>query len=169
MMPMNSFVAIDVETANGKPTSICAVGAVKVIDGLIVDSYYHLVRPYPNYYYRYFTESIHGIGRHDTDHEPTFAGIWPDLSDFIGDLPLVAHNSNFDRSCLRATAKMYGIAFPDNPFHCTLMRARGMFPRQLCPSFSLPNLAEFLGIPMDNHHNALADATACAKIAMAIL
>ena len=45
---MNNFVAIDVETANHLPTSICAIGAVKVIDQRIVDRYYHLVKPEPN-------------------------------------------------------------------------------------------------------------------------
>ncbi len=166
---METFVAIDVETANGKRTSICAVGAVKVIDGVITDRFYRLVRPLPNYYYSYFTREIHGIGPDDTAHAPTFAGIWPELHDFIGNLPLVAHNKAFDQTCLRQTAKAYGIEFPDLPFLCTLVKARSTFPRQLCPSFSLPYLAEFLGIPFDNHHNALADAEACAKIAMTIL
>lgn len=166
---MNNFVAIDVETANGERTSICAVGAVKVIDGVIVESFYRLVRPYPNYYIRRFTEEIHGIGRADTDSAPTFAGIWPELKEFIGELPLVAHNKAFDQNVLRATARVYGIEFPDNEFLCTLQKARRTFPRQLCPSFSLPFLADFLGIPFDNHHNALADAEAAAKIALAIL
>ena len=166
---MDNFVAIDVETANGERTSICAVGAVKVIDGAITDTFYRLVRPLPNYYFSKFTNEIHGISRVDTDHEPTFAGVWPSLSRFIGELPLVAHNKPFDQGCLRAAAKAYGIEFPDNPFFCTLQKARATFPRRLCPSFSLPYLAEFLGIPFDNHHNALADAEACAKIAMTIL
>lgn len=166
---MDDFVAIDVETANGHRTSICAVGAVKVTGGIITDTFYRLVRPLPNFYYRYFTEEIHGIGASDTDHEPTFAGIWPELKEFIGSLPLVAHNMVFDRGCLRAAARAYGIEFPDNEFLCTLQTARRTFPRQLCPSFSLPSLANFLGIPFDNHHNALADAEACAKIAMTIL
>ena len=69
---MDNFVAIDVETANAEPTSICAVGAVKVMDGSIVDRFYTLVRPYPNYYFRHFTENIHGIGRSDTDTQSTF-------------------------------------------------------------------------------------------------
>ena len=46
---MDNFVAIDVETANGEPTSICAIGAVKVTDGVITDRFYELVRPTPNY------------------------------------------------------------------------------------------------------------------------
>lgn len=166
---MDNFVAIDVETANGKATSICAIGAVKVIDGAIADTFYRLVRPYPNYYYSRFTDEIHGISREDTDSEPTFAGVWPELKTFIGNLPLVAHNKAFDQRCLNAASKAFGIEFPDNPFFCTLLKARQSFPRQLCPSFSLPFLADFLGIPFYNHHNALADAEACAKIAMTIL
>lgn len=166
---MENFVAIDVETANGKPTSICAVGTVKVLNGAISDTFYRLVRPVPNYYYSYFTDEIHGIGRKDTDSQPTFNEILPELQDFIGDLPLVAHNKAFDQRCLKAAAREYGLEFPDNEFHCTLIRARRTFPRQLCPSFSLPFLADFLGIPFNNHHNALADAEACAKIAMTIL
>lgn len=166
---IENFVAIDVETANGKPTSICAVGAIKVVGGAICDSFYRLVRPYPNYYYGFFTEEIHGIGRADTDNQSTFDRMWPELRDFIGDLPLVAHNKAFDQSCLKATARHYGIEFPDNEFLCTLQKARRTFSRQICPSFSLPHLADFLGIPFDNHHNALADAEAAAKIALAIL
>lgn len=166
---MDNFVAVDVETANGEKSSICAVGAVKVVDGIIKDTFYRLVRPYPNYYYSHFTDNIHGIGRTDTDHQPTFGGIWNEFREFIGELPLVAHNKAFDQSCLRAAAKVYGIDFPPNDFFCTLQKARRSFPRQLCSSYSLPCLADFLGIPFDNHHNALADAEACAKIAIAIL
>ena len=53
---MDNFVAIDVETANYQPTSICSIGAVKVKGGVIVDSFYTLVQPEPNYYIRRFTQ-----------------------------------------------------------------------------------------------------------------
>jgi len=166
---MNRFVAIDVETANANSSSICAVGAIKVDNGVITDKFYRLVRPYPNYYLQRFTDEIHGISRADTDQSPTFAGIWPELSRFIAGYPLVAHNMRFDKECLHATAKVYGINFPDTDFYCTLQAARKKIPRQLCSSFSLPHLADFLGIPFNNHHCAYADAEACAKIAIAIL
>lgn len=166
---MDNFVAIDVETANGEPTSICAVGAVKVIGGAIADTFYTLVRPTPNYYFRRFTEEIHGISRTDTDPAPRFFEVWPQLHEFIGKLPLVAHNSPFDSSCLRATARHYGIQWPDNPFLCTLAASRRLIPRALISSHSLPYVAQFLGIPFTDHHNALADAEACAKIAMTLL
>lgn len=166
---MNSFIAIDVETANGNRTSICSVGAVKVEKGIITDRFYRLIRPYPNYYYRYFSEEIHGISRDDTDYEPTFGELWPDLKKFIGNLPLVAHNKAFDENVLKATARYYGVDWPGNPFYCTLIAARKLIPRRLCSSFSLPYLADFLGIPFDGHHNALCDAECCAKIALTLL
>ena len=39
---MDNFIAIDVETANNQPSSICAIGAVKVVDGVIADRFYQL-------------------------------------------------------------------------------------------------------------------------------
>ena len=58
---MKDFVAIDFETANGKRSSICSVGAVVVKNGEIVDSFYSLVKPTPNYY-AWFCQEVHGLG-----------------------------------------------------------------------------------------------------------
>lgn len=166
---MDNFVAIDVETANNHPTSICAIGAVKVVDGYIVDKFYELVKPEPEYYFRHFTEKVHGIGMKDTENADTFDRVWLRLEKFIGTLPLVAHNKAFDETCLKAACRCYRIDWPDYDFYCTLTTARRTIPRHITKSFSLPNLCNALAIPFYNHHNALADAEGCAKIAMIIL
>lgn len=166
---MDNFVAIDVETANNEPSSICAIGAVKVIDGYIVDRFYELVKPEPEYYLRHFTENIHGIGPADTENARCFAHVWEDLGPFIGNLPLVAHNKAFDERCIRAAFRTYSMDYPDYKFYCTLQKARQVIPRTLLSSYSLPYLCEFLAIPFYNHHDALADAEAAAKVAMIIL
>lgn len=166
---MDNFVAIDVETANGSPTSVCSIGAVKVVDGAVADTFYELVRPTPNYYYRRFTEEIHGLSRRDTDSARTFPEVWTDLERFIGTLPLVAHNKQFDEGCIRACFRHYDMFYPEYPFYCTLQKARTTIPRAICRSFSLPSLASFLGIPFKDHHNALQDALACARIAQTLL
>lgn len=165
---MTDFVAIDFETANTNLTSICAVGCVKVENGVITDRFYSLVQPEPNYFIRRFTD-IHGITDKDVEGAPTFDALWPKLKEFIGELPLVAHNAPFDGGCLRSTLKHYGISRPDNPFFCTLDKARRTIPRTLCASFALPSLASFLGIPFKDHHYALSDAEICAKIAQTLL
>ena len=166
---MENFVAIDVETANNHPESICAIGAVKVTCGAITDRFYELVKPEPEYYFRHFTEKIHGISRQMTENSPTFDVVWKHLCPMIGNPPLVAHNKAFDEKCIKTAHRVYRMDYPDYTFLCTLLTARRKIPRTICPSFSLPCLCDFLGIPFYNHHNALADAEACAKIAMVLL
>lgn len=167
---MDSFVAIDVETANNEPTSVCSIGAVRVERGVITGRFHEYVKPEPNYYFRHFTENVHGISRAQTDSARSFAAVWRDVADFIGDLPLVAHNKSFDERCIRACHRAYSMDYPDYPFYCTLQTAKRTFKREIVGgSYSLPVLCQFLAIPFSNHHDALADAEACAKIAMTIL
>lgn len=171
---MDNFIAIDVETANNHPSSICAIGAVKVENGIIADQYYSLVKPEPEFYFRYFSEQIHGIFRKDTEDADTYDTVWRDMCrhfhiDNPDKIVFVAHNKAFDEKCLRAAHRTYGMTWGDNPFFCTLCGARRSIPRGMIGSYSLPVVCDFLGIPFNNHHNALADAMACAKIAMAIL
>ena len=47
---MKNFAAIDFETANQQRTSVCSAGIVIVRDGEIVDSYYSLIKPEPEYF-----------------------------------------------------------------------------------------------------------------------
>ena len=63
---MKNFAAIDFETANQQRTSICSVGIVIVRNGEIVDSYYSLIKPEPEYY-SYWNTRVHGltIGHHE--------------------------------------------------------------------------------------------------------
>ena len=77
---MKDFVAIDFETANNERTSVCAVGIVVVRDGEIVDSYYSLIHPEPNYYV--FTY-IHGITQSDTESAPLFPEVWKQIEPLI--------------------------------------------------------------------------------------
>lgn len=98
---MQDFVAIDFETANGRRSSVCAVGIVVVRGGEIVDKYYSLIKPSPNYY-TYWTTQVHGLTREDTDDKPQFPEVWAQIRDRISGLPLVAHNRLFDESCLKA-------------------------------------------------------------------
>ena len=53
---MRDFAAIDFETANNERTSVCSVGVVIVRDGEIVDSFYSLIQPEPNYYNYWCTQ-----------------------------------------------------------------------------------------------------------------
>lgn len=164
---MDDFIAIDVETANPEPSSICAIGAVKVTGGLIVDSRHSLIKPEPDWYSRTCT-AVHGLSDADTWNAPAFGTVWKNWSDWLDGLPMVAHNAPFDRRCIAAACRVYRLE-PPGPFRCTLSAARRSIPRNLCASKSLPALCDFFGIPFNQHHNALADAEACAKLAVILL
>lgn len=71
---MNSFVAIDFETANQHRSSVCSVGLVFVEENQIIDSFYKLIKPNPNFYCSWATE-IHGINFWDTAKEFEFPQI----------------------------------------------------------------------------------------------
>ena len=96
---MNNFAAIDFETANNEPTSVCSVGVVVVRNGEVVDTFYSLIQPEPNYYY-YWNTRVHGLSRKDTDTAPLFPDVWAQVEPLIEGLPLVAHNKAF-ANCTR--------------------------------------------------------------------
>ena len=165
---MRDFAAIDFETANGYRTSVCSVGVVIVEDGEIADTYYHLIQPTPNFYTQ-FTTQVHGLTRLDTDGQPLFPEIWAEIAPKIKYLPLVAHNKAFDENCLKAVFQTYGMAYPDYPFFCTLLGARRAFLRGELSNYQLQTVAARCGFDLKSHHHALADAEACAHIALRIL
>jgi len=164
---MRDFAAIDFETANECPTSVCSVGIVIVRDGEIVDSFYHLIQPEPNYY-KWFCQQVHGLSHKDTDDAPVFPFVWRKIADKLEGLPLVAHNSRFDEGCLKAVFRVYQMDYPDYEFHDTLAASRKHFGKTL-PNHQLHTVSAACGYILENHHNALADAEACAHIAIKIL
>ena len=164
---MKDFAAIDFETANEQPSSVCSVGVVIVRDGRIVDSFYSLIHPEPEYY-QWFCQEVHGLGPEDTDAAPVFPRVWEKIAPKIEGLPLVAHNSPFDEGCLKAVFGVYQMDYPDYEFHDTLTAARCYYHGVL-PNHQLQTVATACGYDLKNHHHALADAEACAYIAMRIL
>lgn len=164
---MLDFAAIDFETANSSPSSVCSVGIVVVRGGEIVDRFYSLIRPEPEYYSRFCTR-VHGLTMEDTCCADCFPEVWKRAEEKIGDLPLVAHNARFDEGCLKAVFRVYRMEYPGYEFLDTLAASRGHFGRAL-PNHQLTTSARACGYCEFDHHNALADAEACAAIAVKIL
>lgn len=172
---MRRGIAIDFETANECPESVCSVGAVLFEDGEVVRSFYSLIQPEPNYY-KWFCQRVHGLCHCDTDDAPVFPYVWEALEKEIGQgltleemgIPFVAHNSRFDEGCLKAVFSVYGMTYPDYEFRDTLAASRRHYGNML-PNHQLQTVAEACGYSLVNHHHALADAEACAAIAMKIL
>ena len=163
---LSDFAAIDFETANFEPSSVCSVGVVVVRRGEIAESFYSLIQPEPNYY-SYRCSQVHGLSRADTDEAPVFPKVWEQVVPLIDGLPLVAHNSRFDEGCLKAVFRVYQMDYPDYVFYDTLAASRRAF--RYLPNHQLHTVAAECGYQLENHHHALADAEACAWIAREIL
>lgn len=163
---MRDFAAIDFETANHNHSSVCSVGIVIVRDGLIIEKFYRLIRPEPEWY-SYWNTQIHGLTAEDTEDAPVFPNVWAEIAPLIADLPLVAHNSPFDEGCLKAVHRVYQMEYPEYRFYCTCRAAKKTFPGLI--NHKLHTVARHVGFDLRNHHHALADAEACAEIAMKII
>jgi DNA polymerase-3 subunit epsilon len=163
---MRDFAAIDFETANYDRSSVCSVGVVIVRDGEIVDKFYSLIQPEPNYY-NYWCTQVHGLCRTDTDDAPVFPEVWAQIEPLIEGLPLVAHNRPFDEGCLRAVFRIYQMDYPEYEFLDTFAASRRLQPD--LENHQLQTVAAACGFQMVNHHHALTDAEACAWIARALL
>lgn len=150
---MNSFTALDFETATGYRNSICQVGFVRVENGIITKEVNILVQPPDNYYWSRFTD-IHGITPAITENEPTFYQIWHLVAPFINDRNVVAHNGfGFDFPVLDKTLNYYNLPTPAYNKFCTYKIYKT----------NLANLCQEHNIPL-NHHDALSDARACAEL-----
>ena len=165
---LTDFAAIDFETANYQPSSICSVGIVIVRKGVITQKIYELIKPEPEWY-SYWNTRTHGLTEQDTQNALTFDKVWQKIAPEIETLPLVAHNSPFDEGCLKAVFRVYQMTYPDYVFHCTCKMARRIIGRGNLPDFQLHTVAAYCSFDLKNHHHALADAEACAAIALKLL
>jgi len=162
-IPGMAFVALDFETANSNRNSACAVGLVAVENGVIVHRFYSLIKP-PQLDFSPHTVKKHGITPEMVQNEKTFAEIYPQIKGCVQDKIVFAHNSRFDENVLNACLSYYLLEpCSMHAFACTLELARNFLP--VLANHQLSTVAEFLGIEFQ-HHNALSDAEACAKIVM---
>lgn len=160
MKPGSRFAAIDFETATQNPNSACAVALVFVENGEIVERYHRLIQP-PERDFEF--TYLHGIAWQDVADQPAFAGLYRELAEKLESVPvLVAHNAPFDRGVLEACCAHYALPVPSVPFECTVQMARRVL--RIYPT-KLNMVCAKLGIPLQ-HHNALSDAEACARIVL---
>jgi DNA polymerase-3 subunit epsilon len=159
------FTAIDFETANELRASACAVGVVRVRGGVVVDSYYTLLKPRQlrvsgiNY-------SVHGIAEAALHDAPTIAEVWPLLHPYLHEQLVVAHNSAFDVSVLEHSLRDFDVPVPAFHSMCSVKLAKAAWP--YLERHKLNVLANHFGLTL-NHHDALDDARVCAEITVRAL
>ena len=160
-MPLD-FTAIDFETANNSAASACSVGLVKVRGGRVVDTAYWLIKPPLGYdAFLEWNVRIHGIMQVDVADALLWSEQLPDLIAFAENDHMVAHNAGFDMGVIAAASAASFVPSPSYDYLCSLQVARKTYHLD---SYRLPVAAMAAGFEDFTHHNALADAQACAAI-----
>ncbi|AZA11739.1 exonuclease domain-containing protein [Corynebacterium gerontici] len=166
-VPGLHFAAVDVETANADWGSICQIGVSKVIDGSVVDEQTWLCKPPASIdAFEPANIAIHGITAEDVAEAMPFDQAFAQAMEFCEDLPLAAHNAQFDMTAFRRATIAADIATPTATFGCSLALARAA--KLDVPNHKLPTVAKALGADLLKHHDAGADARACAEIIIAL-
>lgn len=101
---MARFVAIDVETANARRSSICQIGLVVYDNRRVVDEWSTLVNPEDEFHP--INVSIHGIGLRSVASAPTLPEIFGEVDKRIAGA-CIASYGDFDRSALSQASARY--------------------------------------------------------------
>ena len=161
----NTYVVFDFETTGfnaGGGDSIIEVGAVKIKNGEIIDTYDRLINPGKK-----LEQHIVNL-THITDEmlkdRPDEETVIKDFIAWVGDLPMVAHNAKFDASFLEMAYQKYNLGTYTNMLLDTLQISRALEPE--AARHSLSALVKRYNIEFDEegHHRADYDADATAKI-----
>ena len=158
----DTFVVFDIETTGlSKETeSITEIGAVKVVDGKIIDRFSTFVnpeRPIPAE-----ITKLTGITNEMVADAPVITEILPKFLEFCQDAVLVAHNANFDTGFIRLNAERKCGIEVKNTVLDTLELSRALLPE--LKKHKLDIICEQLSVSLEGHHRAVNDAEATAEV-----
>ena len=159
-----TFNAIDVETANSDPWSICQIGIATFYNGTIIDTWSSLINP--NTLFDWRNIRVHGIKPKHVNGQPTFCDVQGELKDRLENTFIVSHTL-FDLKVITSSWDFYDL----EQFQFTWLDSCKIAKYAWAKSknekgYGLKALAERLEISF-NHHDALEDAIVSGKITVA--
>ena len=165
-MRKGTYIIFDLETTglSSDRDRITEIGAVKIRDGIIVDKFSQLVNPEMEISEQ-ITE-LTGITNEMVEDKPTIDKVLPKFQKFCGDGIMVAHNAKFDMGFIYSNARRLKLYFPNKTMD-TLEMSRNIFKNE--NNHKLNIICQRLGVELNNHHRAVADATATAYCFMKMM
>ena len=163
-----TFAVLDLETSGGSPrlgAGITEIGVVKVKGGQVLGTFQSFVDP--GHSLPVFITQLTGITDEMLVSAPFIDEILPTLFDFLGsadETVVVAHNSPFDLSFLKAASKTHEIQWPEYHTVDTARLARAVLDRDEVINCKLSTLAQFFGASTSPNHRALDDALATVDV-----
>ena len=168
-----TFAVIDLETSGGSPKSgagITEIGVVKVRGGQVLGTFQSFVDP--GHQLPHFITELTGITDAMLVSAPFIDEVLPTLFEFLGspdETVLVAHNSPFDMSFLKAAALAHEYPWPNYLTIDTARLARSVLDRDEVLNCKLGTLANFFGAQTSPNHRALDDAKATVDVLHGII
>jgi DNA polymerase-3 subunit epsilon len=153
------FVAIDVETANARLSSICQIGIASFLDGELVDKWASLVDPED--YFSPVNISIHGIDEGHVECAPKWCDVYPDVLARLQGRITVSHTP-FDRGALARACDRYDLEGCECTWLDSARVVRMAWPQFSRSGYGLSNVAAYFGIKYQAH-DAFEDAR-CAGL-----
>ena len=151
----NNYIVLDIETTGLHPEkdSITEIGAIKVIERNIVDEFNMLVNP--QCHISSFITNLTGISNNLVKNSPVIKDVLPLFFDFIEDLPIIAHNANFDIGFIKSKSYKFLNKQFTNKYVDTLFISRKIFPH--FSTHKLGYLVKALNLKGHAIHRALDD------------
>lgn len=151
---ISEYCVFDIETTGlqFRTDKITEIGALKIKNGQVIDKFETLVNPE-----KHIPDEVSRITNITDDMVidfPKIKEVMPDFLEFIEDLPLVAHNADFDIGFIRHNCEVLNHEFK-NEYIDTLALSRALFPE--FKRHKLEMIAENLGIKVERAHRALDD------------
>ena len=155
------YVVFDIETTglSAEKNKIIEIGAVKVIDGKIVEKFSQFVNPKVPIPFE--IEQLTSIKDEMVMDAPTIEEVLPRFMEFCKDAVMVAHNADFDMSFIKKNCDLQNITY-DFTIADTVALARFLMPQ--LNRYKLDTIAKALNVSLENHHRAVDDAGCTAEI-----
>lgn len=157
---MNSFIALDVETANENPSSICQIGLAWFEDNRYIKKWASYVNPQAHF--DEFNINIHGITPEIVKDAPKIKDIFSILYPQIEN-QIIVHHTPFDRLSLNLAVEYYGAQLPAFTWLDSARVVRRTYEQYRMRGYSLSNLSEAFGITYQAH-DAAEDARAAGLV-----
>ncbi len=164
---LSEFIAIDLETTGLVPEeeSIIEVSAVKYKNGKEQSTFTHLLnpsKPIPS-----FIEDLTGINNDMVKGKPSFLDVLDELIEYIGDLPIVGHNVQFDINFIKHHSNdRYNLSETNSVCDTYLLSKFVLFSNE---QHSLESISEFYNLSTEGSHRAINDARNSGNILIELI
>ncbi len=162
MKKLQEYVLLDFETTglDASKTEIIEIGAIRVSGFEEVSRFHRLVRPVKGTIPKLISD-LTGITNEMVADAPTLEEVAREFADFLGDTPIVAHNSSLEQSFLdeHVSPKVGGVSFT---VHNSIDPMALLLPDN--GSHSMESLRKWAGVDFENAHRADKDCIDLLKI-----